>query len=78
MSDRGAIESTDATGNPSTGCWQTSPGCAQCDAKTFAERFRGVPGHQFEQGFDLRLWPERLELALRWRAPKRFGSSWTR
>src|ERR1035438_4766159 len=39
-------------------------------AKTFAERFRGVKGHPFEQGFDLRLWPERLELPLRWKEPR--------
>jgi protein gp37 len=37
----------------------------------FAERFRGVPGHPYEQGFDLKLWPERLELPLKWRQPKR-------
>ena len=53
-----------------TGCDQVSPGCAHCYAKTFAERWQGVPGHPYEQGFDLRLWPDRLELPLRWRKPK--------
>jgi protein gp37 len=48
-----------------------SLGCAHCYAETFAERFRGVPDHPYEQGFDLRLWPERLELPLRWRRPRR-------
>lgn len=38
---------------------------------TFAERFRGVKGHPYEQGFDLRLVPEKLEEPLRWREPKR-------
>lgn len=38
---------------------------------TFAERFRGTPGHPYEQGFDLKLWPERLELPLKWRTPRR-------
>ena len=47
-----------------------SPGCAHCYAKTFAERWRGIPGHHYEQGFDLRLWPERLEQPLRWRRPQ--------
>jgi protein gp37 len=65
-----AIEWTQATWNPVTGCTQISPGCARCYAKTFAERFRGVPGHPYEQGFDLRLWPERLELPLTWRKPR--------
>jgi protein gp37 len=70
MSDRSAIEWTEATWNPVTGCSKVSPGCAHCYAETFAERFRGVPGHPFEQGFDLRLRPERLEVPLRWRRPR--------
>lgn len=53
-----------------TGCTQVSPGCAHCYAKTFAERWRGVPGHHYEQGFDLRLWDRCLEQPLRWRAPR--------
>jgi protein gp37 len=54
-----------------TGCSEVSEGCDHCYAKTFAERWRGVPGHPFEQGFDIRLWPDRLVLPLRWRKPKR-------
>jgi len=65
-----SIEWTEATWNPVTGCHQVSPGCAHCYAKTFAERWRGTPGHPYEQGFDLRLWPERLETPLRWRKPR--------
>jgi protein gp37 len=61
MSDRSRIEWTQATWNPVTGCDKVSPGCAHCYAETFAERWRGVPGHSYEQGFDLRFWPERLE-----------------
>jgi protein gp37 len=64
------IEWTEATWNPVTGCSQVSPGCAHCYAKTFAERWRGIPGHHYEQGFDLRLWPERLEQPLRWSRPR--------
>ena len=56
--------------NPVTGCSKVSPGCAHCYAETFAERWRGVPGHPYEQGFDLRLWPQRLEQPLRWRRPR--------
>jgi protein gp37 len=70
VSDRTAIEWTEATWNPVTGCHQVSPGCAHCYAKTFAERWRGIPGHPYEQGFDLRLWPQRLEQPLRWRRPR--------
>ena len=71
MSDNSAIEWTDATWNPVTGCTQVSPGCDHCYALTFAERFRGVPGHPYEQGFDMQLWPERLALPLAWTKPRR-------
>jgi protein gp37 len=71
MSDRSSIEWTDATWNPVRGCTKISPGCKHCYAETFAERFRGVPGHPFEQGFDLRLVPEKLNDPLQWRLPKR-------
>ena len=64
---RSSIEWTDATWNPVTGCIEVSPGCAHCYAKTFAERFRGVPGHPYERGFDLQLRPERLDQPLRWK-----------
>jgi protein gp37 len=70
MPQSSAIEWTEATWNPVTGCSQVSPGCAHCYAKTFAERWRGIPGHPYEQGFDLRLWPERLEVPLKWRKPR--------
>ena len=70
MSDHSAIEWTDATWNPVRGCTKVSPGCMHCYAETFAERFRGVPGHPYEQGFDLRLVPTKLEEPLRWRAPR--------
>lgn len=71
MSDNSAIEWTDATWNPVTGCTRVSPGCDHCYALTFAERFRGVAGHPYEQGFDLKLWPERLEMPLHWKRPRR-------
>ena len=67
---RSSIEWTEATWNPVTGCTQISPGCAHCYAKTFAERFRGVPGHPYENGFDLQLRPERLDQPLRWKKPR--------
>ncbi|MDE2745455.1 MAG: phage Gp37/Gp68 family protein [Chloroflexota bacterium] len=67
---RSSIEWTEATWNPVTGCTQISPGCAHCYALTFAERFRGVPGHPYENGFDLQLRPDRLDQPLRWRKPR--------
>ena len=67
MAEYSSIEWTDATWNPVTGCTKVSPGCKHCYAEAFAERWRGIKGHPYEQGFDLRLWPERLELPLRWK-----------
>ena len=71
MSTQSAIEWTDATWNPIRGCTKISPGCEHCYAEVFAERWRGIPGHPYEQGFDLRLVPEKLGEPLRWRKPRR-------
>ncbi len=71
MADHSSIEWTDATWNPVTGCTKISQGCTNCYAERFAERFRGVKEHPYEEGFDLRLWPERLEQPLRWTRPRR-------
>jgi len=65
------IEWTDATWNPVRGCTKISPGCKHCYAERFAERFRGVPGHPFERGFDLRLVLEKLDEPLRIKKPQR-------
>ncbi|OIN80750.1 DUF5131 family protein [Mycobacterium malmoense] len=71
MADKTGIEWADATWNPVTGCTEVSPGCDHCYAKTFAERWRGTPGHYFEHGFDVQLRPDKLGLPLRWRRPRR-------
>lgn len=67
LSVHSEIEWTQATWNPVRGCTKVSPGCKFCYAERFSERFRGVKGHPFEQGFDLRLVPEALDLPLRWK-----------
>jgi protein gp37 len=71
MSLGSKIEWTDATWNPVRGCTKISPGCVHCYAAVFAERFRGVKGHPYEQGFDIRLVPEKLDEPLKWRSPRR-------
>src|SRR6266545_2552306 len=71
MADKSAIEWTDATWNPVSGCTQISPGCDNCYALTFAERFRGVTGNYYEVGFDLTLRPAKLSLPLEWKEPRR-------
>lgn len=71
MGDKTGIEWADSTWNPITGCDKVSPGCDHCYAETFAERWRGTPGHYFENGFDLQLRPDKLGLPLRWTKPRK-------
>ncbi|MFY9224690.1 MAG: DUF5131 family protein, partial [Blastocatellia bacterium] len=63
---RTKIEWAGITWNVVRGCKKISPGCKNCYACTFAERFRGVAGHPYEQGFDLRLVPEKLLDPFKW------------
>ena len=70
MSINSKIEWTEATWNPVRGCVKISPGCKHCYAETFAERFRGVVGHPYEQGFNLRLVPDKLIEPLTWQRSK--------
>ena len=71
MSEVSKIEWTEASWNPVTGCKKISPGCNNCYAQTFAERFRGVSNHPYQQGFDFKIWPQRLVLPLTWKKPKK-------
>ena len=64
MAERSAIEWTDSTWNPVTGCSKVSPGCKHCYAERITERF----GQRFT---DVQLHPARLALPLRWRRPRR-------
>ncbi|MFT4096848.1 MAG: phage Gp37/Gp68 family protein [Rhodoblastus sp.] len=70
MSENSAIEWTDTTWNPVTGCTKISAGCDNCYAERFSERFRGVKNHPFRTGFDLTLRPERLQQPLQWKRPR--------
>jgi protein gp37 len=57
------------TWNPVRGCTKISPGCKHCYAAAFAERFRGVKDHPYEQGFNLRLVHEKLLEPFTWTRP---------
>jgi protein gp37 len=61
VTQKSEIEWTDATWNPVTGCTKVGPGCDNCYAERFAERWRGIAKHPYTQGFDLTLWPSRLQ-----------------
>jgi protein gp37 len=71
MSIKSKIEWTNASWNPIRGCTKLTEGCKNCYAQTFAERFRGVPGHPYEQGFDLRLVTKKIDEPLKWKKPKK-------
>src|SRR3954464_1629231 len=71
MPGKTSIGWTNKTWNPTTGCSKVSKGCDHCYAEEFAERFRGVAGHAYEQGFDLKLWPDRLNVPKTWPAGTR-------
>jgi protein gp37 len=71
MAEDSTIEWTDSTWNPVTGCTKISAGCDNCYAERLSERFRGVAGHPFSNGFDLTLRPERIDLPLRWARPRK-------
>ena len=70
MSENSKIEWTDTTWNPLRGCTKISPGCKHCYAEVFAERFRGIPDHPYQQGFDLRFVPEKLSEPFLWSSPR--------
>ncbi|MCP4083422.1 MAG: phage Gp37/Gp68 family protein [Planctomycetaceae bacterium] len=70
MAQNSQIEWTDATWNPVTGCTKIGSGCDNCYAERFAERWRGIKNHPYEQGFDLRLWPSRLVQPASWKKPR--------
>jgi protein gp37 len=70
MASESAIEWTNSTWNPVSGCTKVSPGCDHCYAERFAERWRGVPGNYFRNGFDLELRPNMLDRPAQWRSPR--------
>src|SRR5882724_8168852 len=71
MGDKSAIEWTDATWNPVTGCTKLSPGCKHCYAERLAGRLQAMRNPRYGNGFGLTLHPDQLTLPLRWRQPRR-------
>src|SRR5262247_1068137 len=70
MGDHSAIEWTDATWNPVTGCTKISPGCKHCYAERMANRLQAMGNKSYANGFELTLQPSALELPLRWKKPQ--------
>ncbi len=72
MATSTAIEWTEETWNPVTGCSKVSAGCANCYAETMARRLQAMGAPGYDNGFDLTLMPERLTQPLRKKKPTRF------
>ena len=70
MATKSAIEWTEATWNPSTGCDALSPGCENCYAERLTKRLRAMGQKKYANGFQLTLHPDTLELPLRWKQPQ--------
>ncbi|MFD9235690.1 DUF5131 family protein [[Kitasatospora] papulosa] len=79
MSDRSAIEWTEATWNPTTGCDQVSPGCDNCYAMTLAKRLKAMGQTKYQNdgdprtsgpGFGLTVHPDALRVPYGWRSPR--------
>lgn len=66
-----AIEWTEATWNPITGCTKISPGCTHCYAERMAKRLQAMGQANYAGGFAVAMHPHMLELPLRWRRPRR-------
>ena len=60
MRDNSAIEWTDATWNPVTGCTKVSPGCKHCYAERLALRLRAMGNPRYRRGFAVALHPDQL------------------
>lgn len=70
MSDGSAIEWTEATWNPVTGCTKVSPGCDNCYAERLAYRLQAMGNPRYRNAFDLTLHHDQVGLPLRWRDPR--------
>ena len=70
MAQGSAIEWTESTWNPVTGCTKVSPGCKHCYAERMAERLQAMGQANYVNGFNLTLQPHMLELPLKWKKPQ--------
>lgn len=79
MADRSAIEWTEATWNPTTGCDRISAGCDNCYALTLAKRLKAMGSAKYQTdgdprtsgpGFGLTLHPDSLKVPYQWRSPR--------
>ncbi len=66
-----AIEWTDATWNPVTGCTKVSPGCKYCYAEVLARRLKAMGNPRYVHGFSVTLHEDLIDIPKKWRRPRR-------
>lgn len=71
MGQTSAIEWTNATWNPVTGCTKVSPGCKHCYAHRMAARLQAMGQPRYRNGFDVTLQPDLVHQPSRWKTPRR-------
>ena len=78
MASKTAIEWTETTWNPTTGCDRVSPGCDHCYAMTLAKRLKAMGNPRYQNdgrpetsgpGFGVTIHPDKLDEPLHWRKP---------
>lgn len=67
---KSAIEWTESTWNPVTGCTRVSPGCANCCAETMARRLQAMGQPNYAGGFSLATHEHALTLPFAWKTPR--------
>lgn len=70
MATRTNIEWTEMTWNPVTGCTKISPGCKHCYAETLSRRLRAMGAERYNNGFQVTLHQDLIELPLKWKRPR--------
>ncbi|MEW6237152.1 MAG: phage Gp37/Gp68 family protein [Candidatus Omnitrophota bacterium] len=70
MSDKSAIEWTESTWNPLTGCTKISPGCKYCYAERLAKRLQAMGQPNYKEGFRLSFHEEAVSIPLSWKKPR--------
>jgi len=70
MAQNSAIEWTETTWNPLTGCTKISPGCKHCYAERMSLRLQAMGQSNYANGFKMTLHEHMLEVPLRWRKPR--------
>src|SRR5579859_2884395 len=70
MAQNSAIEWTETTWNPLTGCTKISPGCKHCYAERMSLRLQAMGQANYANGFKLTLHEQMLEVPLRWKKPR--------